>query len=214
MIKVLICTPVRIFGEALASCLESFDQFDVCATVFGVENVVECLRCHAPDVILLDARDPREQYEARMIARDWPDLAMVALALPDEPAEVISCAEVGFRAYIPPGASPDELCSIVHSSIRGELSCSPQVAHGLIREIWRRAQAPAESPSEVERLTRRERDVLRFVSRGLSNKEIAREMSLSVATVKNHVHHILSKLHVARREDAVGCLRAEPWRLA
>jgi DNA-binding CsgD family transcriptional regulator len=87
-------------------------------------------------------------------------------------------------------------------ALRGECACSPRVTADLFRELRRRRGAAGDQPP-TEPLTRRETEVLRHVSHGRSNKEVARALDLSVATVKNHLHAIYAKLRVNRRSQAV-----------
>ncbi|MCP4936410.1 MAG: response regulator transcription factor [bacterium] len=95
-------------------------------------------------------------------------------------------------------------------ALRGECVCNPLIAGSLLREV-RRRQKIAHEQVGSELLTRRECEVLRLLGQGVSNKQIARELNLSVATVKNHVHNIFAKLNIHSRGEALARLRNEPW---
>ena len=115
-----------------------------------------------------------------------------------------------FVSYVPRDASIAQLRNIIHMAMRGEVPCDPKVSAALLRELRvRQRQAIEEQANDP--LTRRECEVLRLLGRGLSNKAIARQLILSEATVKNHVHEILTKLHVRRRAEATARFRDQPW---
>ena len=107
----------------------------------------------------------------------------------------------GFSGYIGRDADVDTLYGAMWDVIAGRLACPAEISGGLLRALFR-GVAPSEDPVGAA-LTTRERDIACYVGRGLSNKEIARELNLSVATVKHHVHNILGKLNVDRRTDVI-----------
>jgi ATP/maltotriose-dependent transcriptional regulator MalT len=90
----------------------------------------------------------------------------------------------------------------------GRLRCSAEISGSLLRALFHMAPRAV---STADALTRREGEVLQLIGRGLSNKEIARELSLSTATIKHHVHGLLGKLKVARRSQAVRRAQESPW---
>jgi DNA-binding NarL/FixJ family response regulator len=95
---------------------------------------------------------------------------------------------------------------VVRGVVRDELPCSPQIASTLLRRVG--ALASVAAPVEPRaRLTSRELEIVHLIERGLSNKEIGRELCIEVATVKNHVHNVLEKLQVRRRTEAVARIR-------
>lgn len=91
-----------------------------------------------------------------------------------------------------------------------QVQCDPKVSGALLRELRSRRRKTTEEQGN-DPLTRRECDVLRLLGRGASNKEIARQLGVSDATIKNHVHEVLAKLRVHRRAQAAARLREQPW---
>ena len=134
-----------------------------------------------------------------------PDAHVVALGVPEDESEVIACAEAGAAGLVTLEGSLDDLEAMLESVGRGETLCSPRVAAALLRRVA--ALADDHAASGHARLTAREREIVQLVDRGLSNKEIARELQIELTTVKNHVHNILDKLHVRRRADAAARVR-------
>ena len=131
---------------------------------------------------------------------------MVALGVADADDHVLGCAEAGVAGYVPRDASLDDLVAVIESAFRGEAICSPRIAGSLLRRIATLA-AGQNGTMPLAHLTGREREIVRLIDRGLSNKEIARDLGIEVATVKNHVHNILEKLQVRRRGEAAARMR-------
>ena len=132
---------------------------------------------------------------------------MVAITKGETEAEVIELAEAGVAGYVLPDGSLNDLIVAVESAVRGELYCPPRVAFTLLRRVSAIAaelrdvgQEATHSP--LATLTDREREILDLVDGGMTNKEIAARLVIELATVKNHVHNLLKKLHVHRRIDA------------
>lgn len=161
-------------------------------------------------VVLVDVTQGIDLFDVRAIASEWPDVPLVALGLHEQRQEVIRCGRAGFAGYVARDASIDALCSALSEIVAGRLACPPEISGGLLRALFRKD--PRADDGEVDLgLTRRESEVLRLLGRGLSNKEIGCELCVSVATVKHHVHHILEKLRLERRAQAMQRVRDAPW---
>lgn len=135
-----------------------------------------------------------------------------ALGLSEQRREVVRCGRAGFAGYVARNASIDSLCTTLGEIVEGRLTCPPEIAGCLLRALFRKesGSAPPESDSDPN-LTKRESEVLELLGQGLSNKEIGEKLCLSVATVKHHVHHILEKLNLQRRAQAMRRVRDAPW---
>jgi DNA-binding NarL/FixJ family response regulator len=108
-------------------------------------------------------------------------------------------------------ASIDALCNSLTEIVAGRLACPPEISGGLLRALFRKEPQSKETDDVDLALTRRESEVLELLGRGFSNKEIGSELCLSVATVKHHVHHVLEKLKLERRAQAMRRVRDAPW---
>ena len=159
---------------------------------------------------MIDVTQSIDLDEVRAIASEHTDIALVALGLREERGDVVRCGRAGFSGYVDRNASIEGLCQALSDVSSGRLACSAEISSGLLRALFgieRRA-----NPMELdEALTRREGEVLQLIGQGLSNKEIARHLRLSLATVKHHVHHILQKLKLPRRAQAMRRVREMPW---
>jgi DNA-binding NarL/FixJ family response regulator len=131
---------------------------------------------------------------------------VIALGCPENDAEMIACAEAGVCGFVPPDASVSDLLAAIQGAVDGELLCTPKMAGVLLRRVTALAAGrPLDAPASS--LTMRELEVVRLIDQGLSNKQIALQLEIELSTVKHHVHHILEKLEVARRSEAVARLR-------
>ena len=208
--KLVIVTPIRLFGDGLAACLRQHPDMLLQAVVGDLGGLRDCLAGAAPDVVLIDVTQGIDLDQVRATVVAHPDVALVALGLDEQRQSVIRCGRAGFRGYVDRNASIDHLCRALSDACAGRLSCSAEISSGLLRALFLRADEDR-SMAFRNALTAREGEVLQLIGDGLSNKEIANELSVSVATVKHHVHHVLHKLKLPRRAQAMRRVREQPW---
>lgn len=207
---IIVLTAVRLLGDGLGSCFSSRPDMCVVAVVNDLTGLREMLARTSPEVALIDVSHGIDLFEIRAIAAQWPDVALVALGLNEQRQDVIHCGRAGFVGYIARDATIDALCSSLRAIVDGRLACPPEIAGGLLRALFRGDDGLV-APAAALALTHRESEVLGLIGRGLSNKEIGSELCLSVATVKHHVHHVLEKLKLPRRTQAMRKVRDAPW---
>lgn len=198
--KVLVVTEIRLYRDGVAEALRRLHDVQIVVTAAtGVTAVVSARRDEC-DVALLDMalRDSTHTVVSLLTAR--PSLKVVALGVPEEGPEVVACAEAGISGYISREASLSEVGDALRGALRGEAPVPGKVAAGLLRHIAFHARAQRTSAPGCL-LTPREREVLQLVQSGMTNRQIARTLDLHLSTVKNHVHHVLSKLGADRRAD-------------
>ena len=206
----LVYSQFRLLGESLTRYLGECAHVARVKFCHRAERLVDGVIEIDADVVLFDMTNERAVDEARAVGAACPQVRLVALGIPEVSDKVIACADAGFTGYIPNRVSLDELVQAMDQALQGGLVCNPQIAGSLLREVWKRRSNKTDRGS-VELLTARESDVLALVARGMSNKEIAHQLSLSVATVKNHLHNVFAKLHVNGRTEALARVRNEPW---
>jgi two-component system nitrate/nitrite response regulator NarL len=200
VIRILILADILLYREGLAQLLGRNVNISVVATVARAEEALAGLATLQPDVVLLDMATPDSLATVRAIGERAPGVRVVALAVAETERDVLACAEAGVAGYVPRAASVDDLVAVLESIARGESLCSPRIAASLLRRIAALA-AGTGSRSPLAQLTAREREIGGLIDRGFSNKEIATELHIEVATVKNHVHNLLEKLQVRRRGE-------------
>jgi DNA-binding NarL/FixJ family response regulator len=135
-----------------------------------------------------------------------PDVKIVALGVAEVEQVVMACAKAGVSGFVAPSGSVKDVVAAVHSAVRGELVCSPRMAAMLLNGVSALVARPL-ADVDNDTLTQREREIVLLMSDGLSNKQIARSLGIQNATVKNHVHSILSKFRVRRRGEVAAQLR-------
>jgi DNA-binding NarL/FixJ family response regulator len=205
MVRVAIVADIRLYREGLEQALERDGRIMVVASAASVAEAPHCLADAGADVILLDLATPHALENVRTLA-SLVGGKVVALGVSEVEEGVIACAEAGVSGYIVRDASLDQLIACLEAVARGELSCSPLVAGALLRRVGALAAGRAPIAAQAP-LTSREREVVALIDQGLSNKEIARQLTIEVATVKNHIHNALEKLGAKRRSEAAAMLR-------
>jgi len=217
---VVIVSSVRLFRDGLAELVGRASLGTSAHRVHTARDLGEARACcqalaprDAPDgaVVLLDASDAGAAETARELSRAPAVASVIAFASGDDVSARVDLAEAGVTGYVSRDGSVAELLGVIDAACRGELACSPRLAGALARRLARVAVSGPGADAPAERLTYRERDLVRLVDAGKSNKEIALALHIEVATVKNHIHHILRKLGVRRRSEAAAVLR---WHLS
>ncbi len=208
--KLVIVTPVRLFGDGLAACLRQHTEIALDAVLGDLGGLRRHLARSVPNAALIDVTQGIDLDAVRATALDYPALALVALGLDEQRQSVIRCGRAGFRGYVHRDASIDHLCCALTDACADRLNCSAEISSGLLRALFSHWGEKASDETD-EPLTAREGEVLQLLGHGLSNKEIATELRVSVATVKHHVHHVLVKLRLSRRAQAMRKVREAPW---
>jgi len=201
-VRVAILSVVRLYAEGVAEYLRGRGNLSVVGIARNLPEITKLLQCTPVDLILCDTSERETAIEIRQLASSYSDLRIIAVALAETETEITAWAGAGICAYVPREASLAQLHTAILGAMRGELRCSPKITGWLLRELRHRP----ERSQFGERLTSREIQILRLISQGLSNKDIARELGISVATVKNHVHSVLEKLRVQSRSQAAARL--------
>jgi two-component system, NarL family, nitrate/nitrite response regulator NarL len=203
-IQVVVLSDIRLYREGLAAILGKRGPV-VVGTAGDSESGVALVSERQPDIVLVDMAMADAAVAVRALLEAAPHAPVVALGVSETEADVIACAEAGVSGYVTRDESVGDLVAALESVSRGEMICSPGIAAALLRRVTALARREASAPRT--RLTRRELEIVELIDRGLSNKEIARRLSIELATVKNHVHNILEKLQVRRRTEAAARVR-------
>ena len=210
---VFIISDVRLYREGLSWNLTHEGSLEVLGASGPLALTFDSLERQAPDAIIFDITMRDGLRLARELHGRLPNAKIVAFAVSGIDDEIMSGAMAGISGYVHRDGSVCDLVTEVLNAVRGELHCSPRLAARLLQQVaslslgrGEAGNAPEAVGEEARVLTRRESEILGLVEKGLSNKEIARALNISFATVKNHVHHILDKLHLRRRTQALARL--------
>ena len=199
-VRTAVVSSIRLHGDALVLALRDSPGIELVGCFF-IDGEASALVAHAAtlDVILFDAAVVANTAFIENIRVQMPSVRLIALGIDDAEDEIVACAKAGLAGYIHRQAALEELPRLIIDVIRGELVFSPGMAGRLFRRLATNDLSPL---NRDLLLTPREREVLASIQGGLTNKEIASELRIAEATVKNHVHHLLEKLQVKRRLQA------------
>lgn len=203
-LRIMIVDDHRLVRRGIANLLSSQADMDVVGEAGDGSQAIRLAQELQPDVILMDIRMPECDgiTATRIIKAQCPDAHVVVLTVSEEDEDLFEALKSGAEGYLLKDTDPEYLFESLRDVANGEAAMSATMAAKLIQE-FRRGQASTQQRPETTPLSEREREILGYVSVGLSNKEIAARLYLSVGTVKNHLHSIIEKLHTQNRAQAV-----------
>lgn len=205
-IRLLLVDDQSLFREALRTLLGLQPDFEIVAEVPNGEQAVAAAAKHKPDAILMDLRMPvlgGVEATRRIIAAD-PAARVIVLTTFDEDAEVFEALRAGAVGYLLKACSADKLCGAIRAAAQGSSVLEPSIAAKLMAGVDRGVAHTSRRAAAalVDPLSARELEVLNFLTRGCSNKEIGGHLRISEGTVKNHMTNVLGKLGVLDRTQA------------
>ena len=197
MIAVVVADDHDLLREGVSACLATFDDITVIAEASSGEGAIEMAALHSPDVVVVDLVMPGigGLSAIRRIRDAHPQMGVLALSSFYERERVQDALAAGADGYLVKSVDAESLAHAVRSVARGQGAFSPEVTRVLASD----ASAPRRA---LATLTARELEIAELVAEGHTNAEIARQLSLSVFTVKNHVSNVLTKLHAQTRTEA------------
>ena len=202
-LRVLLVDDHEPFRKGLEAMLAAAGTVDVVGSVADGREAVDLALELQPDVILMDLHMPRlNGIEATArIVQSSPHISVVVLTMMEDEDSVFAAVRAGARGYLLKGARRGEILRAVEAVGAGEVIFGPGIADRMM--TFFRGVRTRPSPDVFPQLTERERVILGLIAGGLENAEIARELGLSVKTVRNHASNIFAKLQVAHRAQAI-----------
>jgi DNA-binding NarL/FixJ family response regulator len=205
VIRVLIADDQALLRGGFRMILESQKDIEVVGEAADGREALEQARALEPDVVLMDIRMPElDGLEAtrQLVAADGAPHVLILTTF-DLDEYVYEAMKAGASGFLLKEVRPEQLAEAVRVIAAGETLVAPAITRRLIEEFVRRRPPGSGTPPEVSELTERELEVFLLVARGLSNSEIAATLFLSEATVKTHITHVLAKLRLRDRVQAV-----------
>jgi DNA-binding NarL/FixJ family response regulator len=213
-IGILIVDDHTLFRRGIRQILELEDDMRVLGEASSGQEAVDKARSLMPDVILMDIKMPEPSpgsgqvldgiQATRILHREMPHVGIVFCTMHEDDEFVFAGLKAGGRGYVLKESEPDTMLRAIRAVAQGESLLGPSIAQKVLQQF---AALPGEDSSGTnalcDDLTEREIEVLTLIGEGHANKEIARLLSISEKTVKNHVGNIFSKLHVCDRTQAV-----------
>ena len=205
------CLGALAWLEKIVDAMDGIETFGVWE---NAEDGLNAIENGDPDVILMDISLPgMSGIEATIQVKDsHPDIDVIMLTVHDDDKKIFDALQAGASGYLLKNASPDDLCRAIFEVRAGGAPMSAEIARLVVEAFHRPASSEA---SQAFNLSKRETEIVQLVARGLANKEIAAELSISVETVRVHLKHIYEKLHVRSRTEAAmkyrDSLERAPW---
>jgi len=211
-IKILIADDHAVVREGTRRILEQEQDLEVVAEASDGEQAVRQATSLKPDVAIIDVAMPQlDGIEAtKQIKALCPTITVLILSAYDDDQFVFSLLEAGAAGYLLKSIRSRELVDAIRAVHAGESVLHPSVARKVLNRFARTSSKPQEK-EPLELLSEREIDVLRLVTKGLSNKDVAGELCLSIRTVQGHLGSIFNKLQVSSRTEAVVRALKEGW---
>jgi len=199
-IRVVLVDDHRMFRSGVRA--ELGEAVDVVGEAEDVDGAVAVITATAPDVVLLDVHLPGGGGRAvlQALVPQLPDVRFLALSVSDAPEDVIGVIRSGARGYVTKSITGPELADAVVRVASGDVVFSPRLA-GFVLDAFAATTDVAAVDEDLDRLTGREREVLRLIARGYTYKEVAKQLFISVKTVETHVSAVLRKLQLSNRHE-------------
>ncbi|GMA20470.1 response regulator transcription factor [Arsenicicoccus piscis] len=207
-IRLVLVDDHRMFRAGVRTELD--DSLPVVGEAGDVDTAVEVIRRERPDVVLLDVHLPGGNGRggtdvilgcAGTTTESGAPVRFLALSVSDAAEDVISVIRAGARGYVTKTIVGEDLVTAIHRVADGDAVFSPRLAGFVLDAFGAAAGEIAEVDSELDRLSAREREVMRLIARGYQYKEVAKELFISVKTVETHVSSVLRKLQLSSRHE-------------
>ena len=199
-LRVVVVDDHAMFRTGVLS--ELSDSVDVVAEAADVDEAVAAVTSCRPDVVLLDVHLPGGggTEVLRRTATMHPDVRFLALSVSDAAEDVIAVIRGGARGYVTKNITGPELVAAIRRVADGDAVFSPRLA-GFVLDAFAGQFGVAEVDEDLDRLTEREREVMRLIARGYAYKEVAAALFISIKTVETHVSSVLRKLQLSSRHQ-------------
>jgi DNA-binding NarL/FixJ family response regulator len=202
MIRVALADDQALVRAGFRMIVESQPDMQIAGEATDGQDAIELVRRERPDVILMDIRMPH--MDGLEATRQVVGMTRVVILTTHEIDEyVFDALSAGASGFLLKAAPPEDLIRAIREVASGDALLAPSVTRRLIEEFAKRPEPSARKPKELATLTERELEVLREVARGLTNNEIATKLHVSETTIKTHVAHLLDKLDLRDRVQAV-----------
>jgi two-component system response regulator NreC len=201
-IRILICDDHTLFVEGIKAMLRGEHSLNIVGEARDGRRAVALVKELKPDVVLMDVSMPdMNGFDATRRVRDFdPEVKVLMLTMHDEEELVARCLEAGAAGYIMKDAPASQLLYAIETVYRGERYLSPNVLKKVVDGYVKNTNRPQTS---YDRLTAREREILKLLAEGLTVKEIAIRLNLSVKTVEVHKHNLMKKIDVHDKAELI-----------
>lgn len=206
-IRLLVVDDHTLFRRGLIALLSQDDRFEIAGEAGDVSEALRVLPLVRPDLVLLDNHLPGVKGVDAIpsFKESQPELRVMMLTVSEDEEDLSRALQAGADGYLLKTSESDQLCNAIVKVNDGQSMISPQMMGKLVAALRgqgapaRPVEPPPASPHALDKLSPREREILLLISKGQSNKQIARELDIAETTVKIHVQHIFKKLDLSSR---------------
>jgi len=198
-IRILIADDHPMFREGVVQSLASEKDFAIIGQASNGKNAIEMAKELLPDVLLLDITMPDQDgiTITKKISAAFPVIQIIMLTASENEDDLMKALKAGARGYVLKGISAKELVKAVRTIVAGGTYISPDMANMILFELSQPSQ-----PDPLSELSDREKEILKLVAKGYTNREIGAQIHLSEKTIKHYMTNILQKLQVRSRVEA------------
>jgi len=210
-IRLLLIEDNRLLREGITALVSKQPDFKMVAASENFKNVLPKAQKSKPQVVLLDIclRDQNSLRVAKMVKRELPEAKVIVMGLTLPRADVLEFVKAGASGFVRKEASFDDFLKTIRTIAGGTKVLPPALTGSLFSQIVEDAARDGKVQLSDVRITKREREIIDLIGEGLSNKEIAQRLHLTIHTVKSHVHRILEKLLLHTRLQVAVYARGE-----
>jgi len=211
MINLMIVSDIRLYREGMGRILGEEPDINVAAISENHNEAIHSLKNRSIDLILLDMRMSNSCQILTSITNDFTHIKIIVIAVPENDDNFLLCAESGITGYLTKESTIEELVDAVKTVAKGNLYCPYSITKYILNCVKHKHDdqqihdAKINYSNLLNALTQREIQIVKLLADGMSNKAIARTLTIELSTVKNHVHNILVKMGVESRAQ-VACL--------
>lgn len=205
-IRILLIDDHTLFRSGIKALLQRQPGFSVVGEAGNALDGIKRAKSLQPDVVLLDIHMPgmTGREAVSLVAEEAPEARVLMLTVSEDVEDLLQALRAGAHGYLLKNIETDFLVTAIRNAVAGESVMSPQMTSKLMKSVSMPTAAVVEAgdKDKQDKLSPREREILCFLARGASNKEIARSLELAESTVKIHVQNILKKLNLLSRVQA------------
>jgi DNA-binding NarL/FixJ family response regulator len=204
MIRLLLVDDQSLICQGLAAVLNQEDDLEVVGSAENGQMAIAQVKALQPDVVLMDIRMPvMTGIEAtRLLAEQFPEVKVLVLSTFDDDRDIAQSVRAGAKGYLLKDMPAPELVGAIRLVHRGYSQMAPGLMEKLVSNVSDPDDnAPQTEPEALKQLPPRERDVLRLIGQGCTNRAIAAQLNLAEGTVKTYVTHILNRLALSNRSQ-------------
>lgn len=204
-IKVILVDDHQIVRDGIKALINDDPSINIITEASSAAELMDKLETYRPDVILMDINLPDSTgiELTKELKETKPEIKILILSMHMGEDFIVNAIEAGAKGYLPKTTSKKELLSAINTIAKGEDYFNETISNILIKSYVKRAQTPKKEEEKVIDLTRREKEIITLFALGLSNKEIADKLFISIRTVESHKNNIMNKLELKSTVDLV-----------